>query len=132
MLVIHNKSWYIRKDIGHQGVTIKEKETMDELKPISVEQVKKDLDEGLEFVLLDVRSKAEYEEGHIEGAINIPLNNLAYEIENEVPDTDTMICLYCRSGVRVITAGHILYDLGYENVYNMGGINAWPYEIVTD
>lgn len=105
---------------------------MEELKAISVEQVKADLDEGKDFILLDVRTPEEYEEGHIEGALNIPLKELAYEVENEIPDVETTIYLYCRSGVRVITAGHILYDLGYENVYNMGGILSWPYEIVRD
>ena len=105
---------------------------MEELKPISVEQVKEDLDEGKDFILLDVRTVEEYEAGHIEGAINIPLKDLAYEVENEIPDTKETIYLYCRSGVRVITAGHILHDLGYENVYNMGGILSWPYEIVTN
>ncbi len=105
---------------------------MEELKAVSVEQVKADLDEGKDFVLLDVRTPEEYEEGHIEGALNIPLKELAYEVENEIPDVETTIYLYCRSGVRVITAGHILYDLGYENVYNMGGILSWPYEIVRD
>ncbi|MBP3886816.1 MAG: rhodanese-like domain-containing protein [Cellulosilyticum sp.] len=105
---------------------------MEELRAISVEQVKADLDEGKDFVLLDVRTPEEYEEGHIEGALNIPLKELAYEVENEIPNVETTIYLYCRSGVRVITAGHILYDLGYENVYNMGGILSWPYEIVRD
>lgn len=105
---------------------------MEELKAISVEQVKEDLDEGKDFILLDVRTSEEYEEGHIEGAINIPLKKLAYEVETEIPELDTRIYLYCRSGVRVITAGHILHDLGYENVYNMGGIISWPYEIVRD
>lgn len=105
---------------------------MEELKVISVEQVKADLDESKDFVLLDVRTPEEYEEGHIEGALNIPLKELAYEVENEIPDVETAIYLYCRSGVRVITAGHILYDLGYENIYNMGGILSWPYEIVRD
>lgn len=105
---------------------------MEELRAISVEQVKADLDEGKDFILLDVRTPEEYEEGHIEGALNIPLKELAYEVENEIPDVETAIYLYCRSGVRVITAGHILYDLGYENIYNMGGILSWPYEIVRD
>ncbi|MBE6024324.1 MAG: rhodanese-like domain-containing protein [Cellulosilyticum sp.] len=103
---------------------------MEELKPISVEQVKQDLEEGKEFILLDVRTPEEFEEGHIEGAINIPLKDLVYDVENEIPEKEETIYLYCRSGVRVLTAGHILYDLGYENVYNMGGILSWPYEIV--
>lgn len=105
---------------------------MEELRTISVEQVKEDLEEGREFVLLDVRTPEEYEEGHIEGAINIPLKSLSYDVENEIEDKETVIYLYCRSGVRVITAGQILQDLGYENVYNMGGIISWPYEIVRD
>lgn len=105
---------------------------MEELKPISVEQVKEDLDEGKDFILLDVRTAEEYEEGHIEGAINIPLKDLAYDVENEIPEKEETIYLYCRSGVRVLTAGHILMDLGYENIYNMGGILSWPYEIVRD
>lgn len=105
---------------------------MEELRPISVEQVKEDLDKGKDFILLDVRTKEEYEEGHIKGAINIPLKNLAYEVEDEIPDQNQAIYLYCRSGVRVITAGHILHDLGYNEVYNMGGIISWPYEIVQD
>lgn len=103
---------------------------MEELKPISVEQVKEDLESGKDFILLDVRTKEEFEEGHIQGAINIPLKNLSYEVENEIPDQDQTIYLYCRSGVRVLTAGHILHDLGYNDVYNMGGIISWPYEIV--
>ena len=99
---------------------------------ISVEQVKGDLEAGKDFVLLDVRTKEEFREGHIEGAINIPLANLAYEIENAVPEKDQEIVLYCRSGVRTLTAAEILKELDYTKVYDMGGIISWPYEVITD
>lgn len=99
---------------------------------ISVEQVKEDLDEGKDFILLDIRSKEEFREGHIEGAINIPLQFLAYEAENELLEKDQTIVLYCRSGVRTLTAAEILKQLDYTEVYDMGGIHSWPYEIVTD
>lgn len=98
---------------------------------ISVEQVKEDLQSGKDFVLLDVRTKEEFREGHIEGALNIPLANLAYQIEEEVTDKDQEIVLYCRSGVRTLTAAEILRELEYTKVYDMGGILSWPYEVVT-
>lgn len=98
---------------------------------ISVEQVKSDLESGKDFILLDVRTKEEFREGHIEGAMNIPLPNLAYQIEDEVPDKDQVIVLYCRSGVRTLTAAEILRELEYTKVYDMGGILSWPYEVVT-
>jgi len=99
---------------------------------ISVEQVKQDLEAGRDFVLLDVRTKEEFHEGHIEGAINIPLQTLAYDIENEVPEKDQIIVLYCRSGIRTLTAAEILKDLEYTKVYDMGGIISWPYEVVVE
>ncbi len=99
---------------------------------ISVEQVKKDLDEGKDFILLDVRTKEEFREGHIEGAINIPVQVLAYEAENELLEKDQVIVLYCRSGVRTLTAAEILKELDYTEVYDMGGILSWPYEVVND
>lgn len=97
---------------------------------ISVEQVKADLEAGKDFVLLDVRTKEEFREGHIEGAVNVPLPYLAYQIEDEVLDKDQKIVLYCRSGVRTLTAAEILKELEYTNVYDMGGILSWPYEVV--
>ena len=97
---------------------------------ISVEQVKADLEAREDFVLLDVRTKEEFREGHIEGAVNIPLPYLAYQIEEEVSDKDQKIVLYCRSGVRTLTAAEILKELEYTNVYDMGGILSWPYDIV--
>ena len=101
-----------------------------EVQRISIEEAKKNLDTNQSIVLLDVRTKQEYEEGHIEGALHVPVNKLEYEIEDLIPDKEQTIYLYCRSGVRTIMAGDILLELGYTSIYDMGGIIYWPYEVV--
>lgn len=74
--------------------------------------------------LIDVRSNQEYEEGHLNGAINISLYNIEKEIENIVKDKDELIILYCSSGSRSKEAKKILEELGYHEVYNLkGGID---------
>lgn len=103
---------------------------MFETKKISVEQVKEMIEKDEKVVLLDVRSEEEFAEGHIDGAINIPLQKLSYEVEYEIEDKEEMIILYCRSGVRTIQAAMILEELGYTNVHDMGGIISWPYKII--
>lgn len=102
---------------------------MIDVKRMTMEEAKSHLDAGENIVLLDVRSKLEYVEGHIEGAINVPVNEIEYEVEEIVPDKTQTIYLYCRSGVRTIMAGDILLELGYTSIYDIGGIIYWPYEI---
>ena len=76
-------------------------------------------------VLIDVRSHQEYEEGHLIGAILLPLYTIENEILKTVPNKQTTIILYCASGIRSKEAGEILEMLGYENVYSLkGGLNA--------
>lgn len=82
-------------------------------------------------ILLDVRTIAEYEDGHIEGAVLFPLDNLKSSIESAVPDKSTNIIVYCRSGNRSADAIDILVNLGYTNVHDLGGIIDWPYDVVT-
>ena len=102
---------------------------MADLKVVDMQSAKAALDRNKDIVLLDVRTQEEYREGHIKGALNMPLQNLRQQIGLEVPDKGQDIYLYCRSGMRVLTAGEILLNLGYTHVYNMGGIIDWPYEI---
>ncbi len=97
---------------------------------ITPEEAKDRLDNEVDIVLLDVRTREEYEEGHIEGAILIPLDVLKDEVSDIIKDKDTMVFVYCRRGNRSNTAAGILSDLGYLNVYDMGGIIDWPYEVV--
>lgn len=72
-----------------------------------------------DIYLIDVRSGQEYEEGHLDGAINIPLYNIEKEIKENVKDTEDMIILYCSSGARSKKAKEILEKIGYSNVYNL-------------
>ena len=80
------------------------------------------------IILLDVRTREENEEIRIPNSILIPVNELETRALNELRDRQARIFIYCRSGVRSITAAEILVSLGYENVYNLGGIINWKYE----
>ena len=71
--------------------------------------------------LIDVRSSQEYEEGHLDGALNIPVYQIDKEIEKFVDNKEDTIILYCSSGYRSKEAKDILENLGYENVYNLKG-----------
>ena len=72
--------------------------------------------------LLDVRSPEEYASGHLQGAWNIPHDQIEAEIAVAVPDKSAQIILYCRSGRRANTALEAMRAMGYENVTNFGGL----------
>lgn len=72
-------------------------------------------------VLLDVRSEKEYKEGHIKGAILLPHAEIEKKITKLVPDKNTPIFIYCRSGRRAGTALEKLKKLSYKNLRNLGG-----------
>lgn len=74
-------------------------------------------------LLIDVRTPEEFASGHIEGAINIPVESLSQRL-NEVPK-DSALVVYCRTGNRSATAAQILVTAGYGPVYDLGGIQAW-------
>ncbi len=70
-------------------------------------------------VLIDVRSMQEYKEYHIDGAICIPYYEIQNRIQQEVADKNTLIILYCQSGIRSKKAMEILEKLGYKNIYHI-------------
>lgn len=78
-------------------------------------------------IVVDVRSRREYETGYIPGAISLPGYDITSKAEKTLPDLNATILVYCQSGVRSRTASALLVSMGYTNVYNFGGINAWPY-----
>ena len=86
------------------------------------------LDDG--HVIVDVRRQDEYEAGHIPGAILIPNESIGTERPAALPDLDQIILIYCRSGNRSRQAAQKLFDMGYKNVYEFGGINTWTGETV--
>lgn len=92
-------------------------------KEISYENLN-DFMKNKKVFLIDVRNNQEYEEGHLNGAINISLYNIEKQIENIVKDKTDLIILYCSSGNRSKEAKKILENLGYQEVYNLkGGID---------
>lgn len=97
-------------------------------KQISAEEAKKIMDTEEDYIILDVRTQAEYDEGHIPGAILLPHDTVTDMAEGLLPDKDQLILVYCRSGNRSKQASEALTQLGYTNITEFGGINSWPYE----
>lgn len=95
---------------------------------VDAETVKELIDTEDDYVILDVRTQAEYDESHIPGAILIPHDTVTTAAEDALPDKGQLILVYCRSGNRSKQASQTLVDLGYTNVVEFGGINSWPYE----
>src|SRR6516164_539438 len=82
--------------------------------------------ENQEIVLVDVREKLEWNEGHIPGAIHVPRGYLELQIEEAVPDKSKTVVLYCAGGVRSLIAGVTLQQMGYQNAISMsGGFGQW-------
>ncbi len=83
------------------------------------------------IVLLDVRTQAEYESGHIARAVLLPYDEITAKTAAAIiPAKDATIIVYCRSGRRSAIAVAELKKLGYSKVLDLGGINDWPYEVV--
>ena len=72
-------------------------------------------------MLVDVRTPEEYSQGHLQGSVNIPYDQLAARVDEIDQDKDRDIVLYCRSGRRSGLAKRTLESLGYTNVLNAGG-----------
>ncbi|HMP52543.1 MAG TPA: rhodanese-like domain-containing protein [Candidatus Melainabacteria bacterium] len=91
---------------------------------VTVTELNKELEEGQELFLLDVRRVPEYKAGHIEGAVNIPLSELEERVK-ELP-SDKPIAIICASGYRSSIAKSILERQGKEELMNvLGGFKAW-------
>ena len=90
------------------------------------------MEEEKNYIILDVRTAAEFNEKHIPGAINIPNETIGTDTIPELPDQEQLILVYCRSGNRSKQASEKLVKLGYTNVVEIGGIIDWPGEIETN
>ena len=83
------------------------------------------------YIILDVRTKEEYQEKHIPGAVNLPNEIIDTEEIPELPSKEQLILVYCRSGNRSKQAAKKLAALGYTNIIEIGGINDWTGETVS-
>ncbi len=77
-------------------------------------------------VVVDVRRPDEYRSGHIPGAILIPNESIGQDRPAALPDLKQVILVYCRSGNRSRQASRKLVAMGYERVFDFGGLNTWP------
>lgn len=96
---------------------------------ISQEEAKNMMDTQ-EVIVLDVREQSEFDAGHIPEAVLLPVGTITEATAAAViPEKDSVVLVYCRSGNRSKTASQALVDLGYTNVFEFGGINTWSYEV---
>ena len=98
---------------------------------ISGAEAKALMDSESGYIIIDVRTQEEYDQGHIPGAIMIPEYEIADRAEKELPDKNQLILVYCRSGRRSKNAASELEALGYTNIKEFGGIIDWEYGTVT-
>ena len=96
---------------------------------ITAEEAKRIMDSEEGYIILDVRTQEEYDEGHIPGAIVISHEEIAEKAEKVLTDKEQLILVYCRSGRRSKIAAEALVELGYTNIKEFGGIIDWPYEV---
>ena len=96
---------------------------------ITAEEAKQIMDSEEGYIILDVRTQEEYDEGHIPGAIVISHEEIEEKAEEVLTDKNQLILVYCRSGRRSKLAAEALVELGYTNIKEFGGIIDWPYEV---
>ena len=102
------------------------------MKYITPTEAKKRLDTEQGIVLLDVRTAEEYAAGHIAGSILIPVDKIAAEAGTKLTDKNAVLFVYCRTGHKSAIAAAELVKMGYTQVFDLGGINSWPYGVVID
>ena len=85
-----------------------------------------------EVVVVDVRTREKYDGGHIENAVLVPNESIGSEMPEALPDKESTLLIYCRSGRRSKDAAQKLLALGYQSVYDFGGVIDWPYELVKE
>ncbi|HEY9766258.1 MAG TPA: rhodanese-like domain-containing protein [Chroococcales cyanobacterium] len=86
-----------------------------------------------EVLVIDVRSQAEFQRGHLKGAILVPYNEIPARAEELLPFKDRKVLLYCGSGMRSRMAAASLERMGFSDVKELaGGLASWPFEKVRD
>ena len=101
-------------------------ESKKKIKETNVAEVKKRMDAGEKFLLVDVREDNEWANGHIPGAVHMGRGIIERDIELQVPDTTTKIVLYCGGGFRSALVADNVQKMGYTNVESMdGGWKEW-------
>jgi rhodanese-related sulfurtransferase len=96
------------------------------VKETTVQEVKRKMDAGEKFLLVDCREESEWDRGHLPGAIHLGKGVIERDIEKTVPDAGAPIIIYCGGGFRSALAGDNIQKMGYTNVLSMdGGWRGW-------
>ncbi len=107
----------------------KTSETSGSYKTISSTEAQQMIEEHKDALILDVRTAAEYESGHIPNAVNLSNEDIQAGKVDSLKDKSQLIMVYCRSGNRSRQAAQKLAELGYTNVVDFGGIQSWQGDI---
>ncbi len=98
------------------------------IEKIDFEKAKELMDSLPRYILLDVREEEEYITGHAADSLLFPVDEInADSAKMLLPDKETPLLIYCRSGRRSDDAAHKLEDLGYKMLYDIGSLIGWPY-----
>lgn len=116
-------------NVGNTSATMSQEQLL-QYKQISQEEAKEMMNREDGHIIVDVRRRDEYDEGHLPDAILIPNESIDKSRPKELPDLDQIILVYCRSGRRSKEASEKLAAMGYKNVYEFGGIITWTGETV--
>jgi len=101
-------------------------EAKKQVKETNVADVKRRMDSGEKFLLVDVREDNEWEKGHVPGAVHMGRGVIERDIETQVPETSAKMILYCGGGFRSALVADNLQKMGYKNVESMdGGWKGW-------
>jgi rhodanese-related sulfurtransferase len=96
------------------------------IRETTADEVRKGLEEGRAFHVVDVREESEWEAGHVRGAIHLSKGVIERDIERAIPDPNAEIVLYCGGGYRSALSADTLQAMGYTNVVSMaGGWRSW-------
>ena len=107
----------------------KTSKTSSSYKTISSKEAQQMIEEHKDALILDVRTAAEYESGHIPNAVNLSNEDIQAGKVDSLKDKSQLIMVYCRSGNRSRQAAQKLAELGYTNVVDFGGIQSWQGDI---
>lgn len=107
------------------------KKPVNNYRQVSAEEAAAIIAEETDYIILDVRTQAEYAQAHIPGAVCVPNETIGSEEIPELSDKDQLILVYCRSGNRSRQASEKLVKLGYTNIVEFGGINSWTGKTVS-
>ena len=107
----------------------KTSKTSSSYKTISSTEAQQMIEDNKDVLILDVRTAAEYESGHIPNAVNLSNEDIQAGKVDSLKDKSQLIMVYCRSGNRSRQAAQKLAELGYTNVVDFGGIQSWQGDI---